>query len=471
MTRRIHTLHLPLVFPAGIAPGAGGDYNTLVIARNGRGEPVLRGTALAGILRHAWEASHPEGRRFFGSRQDENGELESPLAIRDCVLQMGASDVVVRTHHLRDRHRGSVADGGLYELQVCPPGTRCIASLVLRDDAENPEEATGLLQFLLGLLQEGLPLGGKANRGIGLAQLDGQAAYRSYDLSRPDQYANWLDDDRQFRQSPDAMPAGDALDPDPAASRQRLRVDIRLGIPRGQDLLIGDGQGMEHDIEPQRAVAADGRTYWRLPGSSLRGLFRSWITRLAARDGASVADNVQRQARVWKGELNGGTDSMNGANLGWCFLPQDERKPGVASTDCPAARLFGTLFQAGRMHLFDAYAPCSKPDAEGRFAEEQHRRHVAVDALTGGAAEGMLFDNTVLTAMPDGRSPQFKVTILVENPSEQEAAWLAKTIRALDLGVLRVGSSKSAGRLALTSSPVAKGPHAELLGELAPAAT
>ena len=48
MTSRIHGLLLPLVFPAGVAPGEGGDYNILTIARNGKGEPVLRGTALAG---------------------------------------------------------------------------------------------------------------------------------------------------------------------------------------------------------------------------------------------------------------------------------------------------------------------------------------------------------------------------------------------------------------------------------------
>ena len=47
MTSRIHGLLLPLVFPAGVAPGEGGDYNILTIARNGKGEPVLRGTALA----------------------------------------------------------------------------------------------------------------------------------------------------------------------------------------------------------------------------------------------------------------------------------------------------------------------------------------------------------------------------------------------------------------------------------------
>ena len=43
---------LPLVFPEGIAPGAGSGYNRIHLARNGLGEPILRGTSLAGVLRH-----------------------------------------------------------------------------------------------------------------------------------------------------------------------------------------------------------------------------------------------------------------------------------------------------------------------------------------------------------------------------------------------------------------------------------
>jgi CRISPR/Cas system CMR subunit Cmr4 (Cas7 group RAMP superfamily) len=104
MSRRIHGLFLPLVFPAGIAPGEGGDYNILAIARNGRGQPVLRGSALAGALRHAW-AKHrqrdpaetdieDEVRRFFGyALRDDAQETREECAIpeSECVLEVGAA--------------------------------------------------------------------------------------------------------------------------------------------------------------------------------------------------------------------------------------------------------------------------------------------------------------------------------------------------------------------------------------------
>jgi hypothetical protein len=43
--------------------------------------------------------------------------------------------------------------------------------------------------------------------------------------------------------------------------------------------------------------------------------------------------------------------------------------------------------------------------------------------------------------------------MLVKNIQEHEAKWLAQTLKALHLGLLRVGSSKAAGRLELAEQP------------------
>ena len=137
-------------------------------------------------------------------------------------------------------------------------------------------------------------------------------------------------------------------------------------------------------------------------------------------------------------------------------------------TQCPVANLFGSLFQAGRIHISDAYAPCSLAADGWGLAEEQVRKHVAVDRITGGAAESMLFDNTVLTAYPNGESPRFEVTMRIQEPTEEEARWLAGALRALDLGILRVGSSKSSGRMAIIAPPEAKGRGKESFGAIRP---
>jgi CRISPR/Cas system CSM-associated protein Csm3 (group 7 of RAMP superfamily) len=483
MNRRIHKLFVPLVFPAGIAPGEGSHYNRLRIARNGVEQPVLRGTALAGALRHAWsrhlgrQGLPPKGikaqvARFFGEALSQDAEasgVESRLQVGDCVLDIGSSALAVRTHHLRNRHTGVVADGGLFSLEVCPPETVAALTLWLRDDADSPDEAIDFLKILAGLLQSGLTLGGNSARGIGFVRVQPPMVYRAFDLTQAEGCTAWLDDHRAWRAAPSDVPKGEAFQPGEIAD-SILQVDFTLGIPRGQDLLVGDGQGMNCEIEPQRIIAADGQAYWRLPGASLRGLFRGWVNRLAARQDRPVADHVQRQQRVWRGELFSKTDEMTGDNLGWCFLPKEQRRHKAASTDCPVAALFGTLFHSGRIFISDAYAHCSSDATNQMPKEEQRRTHVAVDRITGGAAESMLFENTVLTAYANGTSPQFPVTIRIEAATEQEGRWLAKTLRALDLGLLRVGSSKSSGRLALLEPPRATGKWAELFHAVQPGA-
>lgn len=448
---------MSLQFPAGIAPGEGAEFNTLTIARDGNGDPVLRGTALAGALRNAWtqhlvqsdgnaDAAEAAAREIFGFASDDEsgGNAESRVRVGDAVIQTGSQPTVTRTYHLRNRHTGAVVDGGLFSLEACPRGSSTIVAIWLHDDDESPGRSTEFLQTLVGLLQSGITLGGKSARGIGIVQLDpAETVYRIYDLTNAEDHAQYLDDFRQWKSPQKNRPGGDVLLADSAASANHLSVNLTLQIPRGQDLLVGDGQGLEHEMEPQRVVGADGKEYWRLPGASLRGLFRGWIARLAARDGRPVADSLARHQAELRG--NNGETRLTGENLGWCFLPRSDRQHGTATTDCPVSDLFGSLIKPGRIHISDAYAVRSP-----HGGEEQARMHVAVDRITGGAAESMLFENTVLTAHSGATSPQFDVTIRITEPQSCEADWLAKTLLALHVGVVRVGSSKSSGRLEIS---------------------
>ncbi|MCO6454199.1 MAG: hypothetical protein J5I93_02685 [Pirellulaceae bacterium] len=479
MTRRIHGLRLPLVFPSGLAQGEGSDYNTLRIARDGQGRPVLRGTSLAGALRHAWWQLHSEAglegdellaavTRFFGQalgddlmdgmvsqggtssneskRQNaatDKSELltfpDSPLRVADCVLDLGQAQVLTRTHHRRDRHTGVVAHGGLFTLEACPPGTKTTAVLWLRDVEPAADMAKQFLQTVVHWFTDGLTLGGKSARGLGQAKLDGATTYCVYDLSNVGDYGRWLDDDRRWRQA-GHFPAGVPLEPLAVTADHPLEVDLVLGIPRGQDLLVGDGQGLQHEMEPQRVQAADGRWYWRIPGASLRGVLRGWVHRLAARDEA--AGLLPAGQRV--------SDPV--AEAGQELDPADNRQE-----NCPVACLFGSTLRAGRLKISDALVACRDAESGEGGDDQQLRRHVAVDRITGGAAESMLFDNTVLTADGNGRSPRFCFTLRIGHPEVRETQWLAAALRALDLGLLRVGSSKSSGRLSLVEAPVVRG--------------
>ena len=103
--------------------------------------------------------------------------------------------------------------------------------------------------------------------------------------------------------------------------------------------------------------------------------------------------------------------------------------------------------------------------AELNDSDAQRRAHVAVDRVTGGATEGFLFENDVLCG---SKRVRFRVFLRVERPTEEEARWLAASLRALDRGLIRVGSSKAGGRLALATTPAATGPYKELFTTLEP---
>ncbi|MDR1611171.1 MAG: RAMP superfamily CRISPR-associated protein [Planctomycetota bacterium] len=467
---KIYCLFLPLRFPAGLAPGEGRNDNLLRLSRDGADVPVLRGSAIAGVLRHAWKkrfgnSAPPLQESFwFGNAADRDSGAPSRLRVPDCRLAetRGKAEVVTRTHNLIDRFSGAPVDGGLFSLEACPPGTSADLTLWLdcrpgRDGNPPPYGPEEFLEQLAACFDVGLVFGGNGARGIGLAELRDRAMVKEYDLGIVEQHAAWLDNRRG-----DSIP-GDmrVLDRYSIGRESCLVVEVELGVARGQDFLVADGQGLDYQLEPQRVKNAAGEDCWRLPGSSLRGLFRAWMTRLAAREGEPVANSAALELkRRDAGERLKPEERMTGDNLGWGFIPMDQRTAGAGGgikPACPVMKLFGSFHGAGRIHFADAIVKCGGDNAP---SPAQMRMHVAVDRITGGANDGMLFDNLVLTS---DFGNAFHVRIRIADPEEKEARWLAQTLKALDLGILRVGSSKASGRLSARKVE-ASGRHADVFG-------
>ncbi|MFO7535396.1 MAG: RAMP superfamily CRISPR-associated protein [Kiritimatiellia bacterium] len=468
MSRTIYRLLLPLEFPEGLAPGEGREGNLLTFSRDGMGRPVLRGTALAGALRHAW--ARDKGVRaddeivgnWFGyaleGNQVEDGSPSS-LRVPDCTINDGRIGQQTRTHNIINRHTGAVLGKGLFSIQTLPPKSRTTACLWLHSEKMTDDEVQTFLTELVGLVKNGLTLGGHSARGIGRTVLVKPARYKVFHADNIGEQAAWLDENREWRNNkfPDS---GVVLDPPANARTPVFSLSLVLGIPASEDVLIGDGQGLDHEIEPQRIHCTDGLIRWKIPGSTLRGVFRGWFARLAARAGESIADSCEKCREK--------DASLDGNDLSWGFddKPTRERKQDALGVNparlnelvkCPIMRLFGSSYSKGRIHIGDAISESPlDPDHPEKRPEEQVRAHVAVDRITGGANEGFFFKNTVLTG-----NVRFKTTITLANPTEQEVQWLMGTLRALHLGILRVGTSKASGRLCLLEQPEATGCHAE----------
>ncbi len=466
MARTYYRLWLPLLFPHGVSPGEERHGNHLTMARDGLNRCVLRGTALAGALRHAWinnAHTEKEAHHWFGQALDGLRGKPSRLRVPDSPLRTTdndqALDQLVRTHIAMDRHRGAVVDKGLFSLECTPPGARADVALWLDggEDAQEIARSRAFLLELVALLDQGLTLGGHAARGIGLVKLKQPPCLRTFDCANLDQHAAMLDEKHAWRH--DRMPTdGEQIAPDTVS--RNLRISCILTIPLGEDLLLGDGQGLDYEMEPQRVRCADKHERWRLPGSSLRGILRAWTVRLAARAGYLVDDSVARHEERMTTKC-----ALRGEDLAFGFdLNRKEIQHTLSKAPeklkelvpCPVMRLFGSGYAKGRIHIADALSE-KDIDSHTKPRDRQNRMHVAVDRVTGSANEGFLFDNEVLTG-----AVRFPVHIVIQEPSLEEAQWIACGLRALDVGILRVGSSKAAGRLRMATAPEAVGPHAEV---------
>lgn len=415
------------VFPEGIAPGDGKGFSNMIIAaRNGENKPLLRGTSIAGALRNAILCLNGEGfaEKWFGRANGEgenrNQSQDSLVYVADMPLDTGAQATKggaseIRTHNANNRHTGSVIKGGLFSLEAFPPETSGDFLLYVKgcgDDAED-ENFFNSLSEALG---ETIYLGGNRNRGIGRLELK-DVCWSKFNTENADELAKWLDVRYSDREGKFAECKGEPLEVKP--SSDALVLNLNLQIPRGEDFVIGYGTSIDNlQSEPQFAVKADGKRYWRIPGSSFRGVFRSWMTRLAAREGNEICDSSKRYVETK--ELKGDT-FIDGKDV--------------------IMDLFGSLSRRGRIHFSDAYS--EKP---AKDSDTQLRMHVAVDRFSGGINEGALFGNKVLV-----HGVTFKMQVSVEKPSSDEKRWLLQTFKAMNLGIICFGTSKASGLLEIAN--------------------
>jgi len=431
-------LAIDVVFPAGVAIGSTNNGNHTEIDTNGKSEPVLRGTSLAGVLRHAYSThfSKEYAATLFGSIKEE--ATRSRIQFFDSVLNIGAGkNIVSRTHIAVNRHWGNVEKGGLFSFSSAPPNTT--SKLIIQIFNENLESLKKEAEEIASLFSLGLLIGGSSNRGIGLMKLLSPIKSKLFELNELEDCSNYIDNKREWK-SGDYNSFNDASELIGEELLDSLLIDVSFNIPEGQDLYIENANGK---MTPTATLAADGKTYWQLPGSSVRGVIKSFITKLAAKENTPVADTFSNFTSVEADQAS--------SQKAWLFAQPEEgnnRKPELHKK-YKVASLFGSLHAAGRLHIADSFIPLNENSS-------QIRAHVAIDGITGGAIEGMLFKNEVLTSEVNS-SDSFTSSIIIRNPEEHEIKWLISALKAIDSGYLRLGSSKASGRLEISSQPESKG--------------
>jgi CRISPR-associated RAMP protein (TIGR02581 family) len=178
-------------------------------------------------------------------------------------------------------------------------------------------------------------------------------------------------------------------------------------------------------------------TTWRngeeevyLPGSSLKGTFRSHAERIA-RTLNEVAACNPFEAKSNRGQFCGHVFEKRKKDKEW---PDDADRLNqlVYHDSCPICRLFGSTWFAGRLATEDAYA-------EGKAPRPQQRDGVGIDRFTGGAAQGVKFDMEVVT------EGTFATRLHLRNFELWQLGLVGFVLMDLAGSLIRIGAAKSRG--------------------------
>ncbi len=170
-----------------------------------------------------------------------------------------------------------------------------------------------------------------------------------------------------------------------------------------------------------------------IPGSSLKGVFRSHIEKVIRTlrpEEVVVADPFKKE------------NEPDQACSSWLQQRKNAKEPidnptAYADVD-PISRLFGTTFFIGRVSIGDAYL-LDDANKSKRLPTEP-RDGVGIDRLTGGAAAGALFNLEVVST-----GTVFRTEILLRNFECWQLGAILLVVQDMHDELIRLGSGKSRG--------------------------
>lgn len=178
-------------------------------------------------------------------------------------------------------------------------------------------------------------------------------------------------------------------------------------------LLIKSGVegGADPSLPDMRFVRSGGQVY--LPGSSLKGVFRSYAEKIARTVGARCCNPFD--------------DTFCGKRL-------EKQSAGdvIYQQSCRICRLFGSTAAASRIKFNDAY-PLNE-----HTLQTETRTGVAIDRVMGSVAHGP-FDFEVVS------KGKFTSSLTIRNFELWQLGLLALVLRDLEEGLLHIGFGKSRG--------------------------
>ena len=210
----------------------------------------------------------------------------------------------------------------------------------------------------------------------------------------------------------------------------RLRLDITTQGP----LLIKSGYAtiIGADMAPVLTYRGNREEVY-LPGSSLKGVFRSHSEKVIN----SIKPKTACNPLLRSNEGDPRDDrNLYRVSCGTLFNPTTPQHE-VYADSCPTCRLFGSTSFGSRIAVEDAYLPPNAPEWKSLI---EHRDGIAIDRLTGGVSGNAKFDLEVVT---DGT--KFSTNLHLRNFEIWQLGMLFAIIQDMEDELIRIGSGRSRG--------------------------
>lgn len=434
---------LELCSPMHIGSGSRSAATDAPVVRDAFGDYRIPGSSLAGALRAAcgshspaWGSAGREGNAASmievsdGFLVDFDGKvaLGKRLA-RETILYRALAEV---QDHVRIGHdSGAAEEGGKFDAEVIPQGTRFRCELVLVQrrgaSAETMVQASSAFKHALWLLHTGdLALGGDVSSGLGVVRMVDQS-----------------------------LTIGD------------FDMSTRAGLEgaRNRPADIGDSAGSS---DPTPFLSAEGphRTGRPIEDQLIDGT----VTMRFATDGPLLVGGSQRPSSKSGDDKNHGADLVFGESL----VADYASRALVARPWVPGSSLRGAL-RHRTWHVLEALGRsdaeqiinevfgcvdggtgrASKVRIHGCFLHDEPRtaiQHVAIDRLTGGSLRGALFSEAPIWR--EGLKLEMRLTL--HGVTAAHAAALAHALIDMGTGHLPIGggTQRGNGRLKFASDPM-----------------
>lgn len=417
-----------------------------LVQKDIHGLPMIQGTSLTGVLRHALEDNDPDKntiwKEIFGYQQSRTG-LGSRLKISSAYMLINQSEVaeglipeipeevltkytnLPSRQHVRINDRGVAENNGLFDNEIVYKGTRFIFELELKGTKDDNKHWDAILANLSSPL---FRIGQGTRNGYGKLNIH-SLEQRVYDLEQENDFEDYLEFNPSFNLKNKGF-------------EERKNSDVKSSLieyklilqPDDSFFIFSEGFGdNEVDNKPvteeiaiykNDTIGFEEQTL--IPASSIKGalshrtafhynkLTEKWADKLLSPENKQLRDLT---VKCYTGTGNDAVFELFGGAAG-----DEKREDG----------------QRGKVILNDFYYSDTEVENDKIF------NHVAIDRFTGGAYNGALFSEKVSYFKKDDISFEFTVYLDYDKEDKIKEAF-EETLKDVCKGLMPLGGMTTKG--------------------------